>query len=264
MLLVIDIGNTNTVMGVYDGKRLVTDWRISTDRQKTADEYAMLLRELLGSAGLRTGDVDGIAISCVVPPVITAFEGMCAKYFKVIPMIVGPGTRTGMIIRYENPKEVGADRVVNAVAAYEQYGGPAIIVDFGTATTFCAISERGEYLGGVIAPGVGISSEALFQRAAKLPRVELIKPETVIGRNTVASMQSGIIYGFAGLVDAIVSRMKREMGREALVVATGGFAELIGTECREIDKIDPYLTLEGLRILYERNLSEKNPVSNLR
>ena len=253
MILVIDIGNTTTVLGVYREKELVASWRISTDRQKTTDEYDMLLRSLFQSRGLNREDIDGIAISCVVPPVITAFEGMCRKCFGLEPIVVGPGVRTGLIIRYENPKEVGADRIVNAIAAYELYGGPVIVVDFGTATTFCAISDKGEYLGGAIAPGIGISSEALFQRAAKLPRVELVKPRSAIGRNTIVSMQSGIIYGFVGLVDGMVRRFKEEMEGEPFVVATGGFAELIGPESTTIDKIDPFLTLEGLRILYEKN-----------
>lgn len=254
MILVIDIGNTNTVLGVYREKELLADWRVSTDREKTADEYGILLTSLFGHNGFKTREITGIAISSVVPPVMPAFVGMCKKYFGVEPLIVGPGIKTGLSIKYENPKEVGADRIVNAVAALELYGGPLIIVDFGTATTFCAVTEAAEYLGGVIAPGIGISVDALFQRAAKLPRIELIKPPTVIGRNTVASMQSGIIYGTVGLVDEIVSRMKKEMGgREPLVVATGGFAHLIGPESRQINKVNPHLTLEGLRILYERN-----------
>lgn len=255
MLLVIDIGNTNIVVGIYENDELLRDWRISTDREKTADEYGMLFRQLLDTGGFTFSDIKGVAISCVVPPVIGAFEKMCKRYFGVDPMVVGPGTRTGLVIKYENPKEVGADRVVNAVAAYERYGGPLIIVDFGTAITFCAISDRAEYLGGVIAPGAGIATEALFQRTAKLPRVELAKPETVIGRNTITSMQSGIVYGFAGLVDGIIGRIKREMGGNPLVVATGGYADLIGSECKGIDRIDPYLTLEGLRILYHKNRS---------
>ncbi|MCR4403097.1 MAG: type III pantothenate kinase [Firmicutes bacterium] len=253
MILVLDIGNTNIVMGVYERERLIASCRMATDRQKTADEYAMLIRDLFSYHEIDFSGVSGVAISCVVPPVIGTFEDLARRYFHCEPVVVGPGVRTGMVIRYENPKEVGADRIVNAVAAYERYGGPVIVVDFGTATTFCAISASGEYLGGAIAPGIGISSEALFARAAKLPRVELTKPRSVIGRSTVSSMQSGIIYGTVGLVDEIVKRMKREMGGDPRVIATGGFAPLIAEDSSEIDVLDPNLTLEGLRILFERN-----------
>lgn len=254
MVLVLDIGNTNIVLGVYEDTRLVASCRMATDRQKTTDEYAMVIRDLFSYHGLDFADVSGVAISCVVPPVISTFEDLARRYFHCEPVVVEPGVRTGMVIRYENPKEVGADRIVNAVAAYEKYGGPVIVVDFGTATTFCAISASGEYLGGAIAPGIGISSEALFARAAKLPRVELVKPRSVIGRSTVASMQAGIIYGTVGLVDEIVRRMKREMGGNPRVIATGGFAPLIAEDSSEIDVLDPDLTLEGLRILFERNV----------
>ncbi len=257
MLLVLDIGNTNIVLGVYRGSRLEMSSRMSTDWEKTADEYAMLVRDLLSFHGLDFPDIDGVAISCVVPPVVGTFEDLARRYCRCEPLVVEPGIKTGLVIKYENPKEVGADRIVNAVAALEKYGGPVIIVDFGTATTFCAVSEDGEYLGGVIAPGVGISSEALFQRAAKLPRVELVKPKTVIGRSTIRSMQSGIIYGAVGQVDEIVRRMKQEMGGHPRVVATGGLSPLIARESSEIDVIDPDLTLDGLRMLYERNL-ERN------
>ena len=203
--------------------------------------------------GLTFADIEAVVMSSVVPPVNPTLERTCQKYLHITPLVVGPGIKTGMPIKYENPREVGADRIVNAVAAYEQYGGPLIIVDFGTATTFCAVSARGEYLGGAIAPGIAISTEALFARAAKLPRVELIKPPSVIGKNTVNSMQSGFIYGFAGQVNGIVERMKREMAGSPVVVATGGLAELIAEEATAIDKVDTYLTLTGLRIIYERN-----------
>jgi type III pantothenate kinase len=255
MILALDVGNTNIVVGVYKGPELLADFRIATDRQKTADEYGMLLLQLLAFRGIPKDEIRGVIMSSVVPPVIATFERMTEKYFGCRPINVEPGIKTGIIIRYENPKEIGADRIVNAVAAYETYGGPVIVVDFGTATTFCAITENGDYIGGAIAPGIMISSEALFARAAKLPRVELVRPKSVIGKNTVQSMQSGIIYGFVGQVDEIVRRMKAELGGNPKVIATGGLAELVAVESREIDEVNPFLTLMGLRILYERNES---------
>lgn len=253
MILVFDIGNTNIVLGVFEGKNLVQHWRISTSTQRTDDEYYVVLRAMFESSGIPMKKVKALVISSVVPPLMLALEKMSKKYFGVEPLVVGPGIKTGISIKYDNPREVGADRIVNALAGYELYGGPLIIVDFGTATTFCAISAKGEYLGGAIAPGIGISTEALFARAAKLPRVELVKPPTVIGKNTINSMQSGIIYGFAGQVDAVVNRIKKEMQSDPLVVATGGLAELIARESSTINKVDPLLTLTGLRIVYERN-----------
>ncbi len=253
MILVLDVGNTNIVLGVYNNKALVHSWRISTDKHKTADEYGIQIRILFQYAEIEYRQINAVVISSVVPPIMPALEQMTEKYFGMKPLVVGPGVKTSMPIKYDNPREVGADRIVNAIAAIEIYGGPLIIVDFGTATTFCAISRQGEYLGGAIAPGVGISTEALVGKAAKLPRIELVKPRAVIGKTTIASMQSGIIYGIVGQVDGIVIRIKAEMGTEANVVATGGLAELISKESATINIVNPNLTLEGLRIIYERN-----------
>jgi len=253
MLLVFDIGNTNIVLGAYEGKELLQHWRISTDRLKTGDEYGMLINNLFTYGGLSIKDIEAVIISSVVPPLVVPLVKMCQRYFNVEPLVVGPGIKTGICIKYENPRDVGADRIVNAVAAHHKYDGALIIVDFGTATTFCVISENGDYLGGAIAPGIGISTEALFQRAAKLPRIELVKPKSIICRNTVTSMQSGIIYGFVGQVDGIVTRMKEELGRDAFVVATGGLASLIATESSTINAIEHFLTLEGLQVIYELN-----------
>jgi type III pantothenate kinase len=253
MIFVMDVGNTNITLGVYRGEQLVHHWRIATIRERTDDEHAVMIQNLFAMANLSFAQIDGIAISSVVPPLMNALESMCIKYFKKKPLIVGPGVKTGLSIKYENPREVGADRIVNAVAAIEIYGPPLIIVDFGTATTFCVIDEAGQYLGGIIAPGIQISTEALFQRAAKLPRIELVKPSSVIGRNTITSMQSGVIYGFVGQVDGLVNRIRQELPLPFQVIATGGLAELVASESRTIDKTDPFLTLAGLRMIYERN-----------
>jgi len=254
MLLAIDIGNTNTVLGLFNDGSLVHDWRIRTEVNMTIDEYAITLRSLFSVHEIDRNDVTDVVISCVVPPVLNSAERFCQSYFRTSALVVGPGIRTGMPILYDNPKEVGADRIVNAVAAYEQRKDAVIVVDFGTATTFDYISERGEYMGGVISPGIMISCEALFQKASKLPRVEIFaRPPSILAKNTIASMNAGIVYGYAGLVEGIISRMKKEVNREIYVIATGGLASLIASECRLIDAVDDYLTLKGLRIIFDRN-----------
>lgn len=254
MLLAFDVGNTNIVLGVYEGKRLVNFWRLKTDAVKTSDEYGMMISQLFAHQGFKMADVSAVVISSVVPPIMYTLEHMTRKYLSCEPLIVGPGIKTGMNIKYDNPKEVGADRIVNAVAAYELYGGPLIIVDFGTATTFCAISANGDYLGGAISPGIRISMDALFERTAKLPRVELIKPETVICKNTISSIQSGVIYGYVGQVDYIVKRMKKEINDPGTkVIATGGLSKLIASESETIEVVNGLLPLYGLRIIHERN-----------
>lgn len=253
MLLVFDIGNTQTVVGVFFKDKLIANWRLATDRQKTVDEYGILLKSLFADQEIDSKRMKEAIISSVVPPVTGLFEKTVQKYFGVDVLVVGPGIKTGLSIKYENPREVGADRVVNAVAALHIYGPPLIIVDFGTATTFCAIAPNGDYLGGAIAPGLSIASEALFQRTAKLPRVELVKPKTVIGKNTISSMQSGLIYGYIGLVESLITRIMAEINCKAKVIATGGLAEMISNETRMIDSVNPNLTLEGLRVIYELN-----------
>ncbi|AJE03459.1 type III pantothenate kinase [Geobacter pickeringii] len=253
MLLVIDVGNSNIVLGIYDRERLLRDWRVSTDKAKTTDEYGILVHELFRLAGLGFKDITDIIISSVVPTLTGVLERLSQSYFGFRPYVVGPGIKTGMPIQYDNPKEVGADRIVNAVAGYEKYRTSLIIVDFGTATTFDYVNRKGEYCGGAIAPGLMISIEALFQKASKLPRVEIVKPPSIIAKNTVNSMQAGIFYGYVGLVDEIVSRMKTESKDTPKVIATGGLAALIAPESKCIETIEEYLTLEGLRILYQRN-----------
>ena len=253
MLLVVDVGNTNTVLGLFDGEQLVHDWRIRTVVDHTVDEYGMLIYNLYKTSRISSRKIQDIIISCVVPPMLNILEPLCQKYFNLKPLIVGPGVKTGMPIFYDNPKEVGADRIVNAVAGFEKYKRDLIIVDFGTATTFDYVSNKGEYMGGCITPGIMISSEALFERAAKLPRVELSKPKSIVAKDTVSSMQAGIMYGYAGLVDGICDRMKAEVKSAPLVIATGGLAKVVAPETKSINVVDEMLTLEGLRIIYLRN-----------
>lgn len=256
VLFVIDVGNTNIVLGVYDGDELKYHWRTSTSRDKTEDEYGMFINDLLCHHGLSFEEFDGIIISSVVPPIMFALEKMCKKYFKIEPIVIGPGIKTGLNIKYENPREVGADRIVNAVSAIDLYGSPLVIVDFGTATTFCYINEDKQYMGGAIAPGIGISTEALYTRASKLPRIEISKPPNIVGKNTVHAMQAGILFGYVGQVDEIVRRMKEQSNTPPKVIATGGLATLIAKESRTIDIVDPFLTLKGLQMIYEKNKDE--------
>jgi len=250
-LLVVDLGNTNLVLGLYSGDQLVSNWRLATARERTADEYGILARQLVGDAFHNS--LEGAIVASVVPPLNSAMAFMIQKYFDIEPMFVEPGVKTGIAIHVDNPLEVGADRIVNCAAAHHAYGGPTVIVDFGTATTFDVVTENAEFVGGVIAPGLNISAEALFARAARLPRVDVRRPDHVIGTNTVVNMQSGIYFGYLGLVDGILSRIKREVPNLKKVVATGGLATLFAEESEHIDEVDSELTLKGLKIIYDRN-----------
>jgi len=273
MLFVLDVGNTNTVLGVFARvakarpgndanelpryEHLLANWRVATSRTSTVDEYGVLFRNLFSMAGLEATGIHGIVISSVVPPLDPVLRQVCERYFNLRPLFIEPGVKTGMPVHYDNPAEVGADRIVNAVAAFEKYGGPCIVVDFGTATTFDCVSAKGEYLGGVICPGIGISADALFERTARLPRVEIRKPARVIGSNTVGSLQSGLYYGYLGLVDGILELLLAELGQETRVLATGGLGPMIGVGSKYIKNVDDLLTLEGLRIIWERNASAR-------
>ncbi len=265
VLLVIDIGNTNVSLGIFDypgGRgKLSQHWRIGTHREQTSDEVVIALRSLFAHAGRVTGDVTDAIICCVVPPLLPIWERVCTKLFDRPPMVVGPGIRTGMPVRYENPREVGADRIVTSVAAHDLLGGPTIAVDFGTATTFDCISRNGEYVGGVIFPGILVAMEALFERTSMLHRVEIARPKSVIGRTTTSAIQSGLLYGYAGMVDAMVGRIRQELGEDARVVATGGLAQRVGRESDTVEKIEPFLTLEGLRIIFEKNRMDRGDAS---
>jgi len=254
MLLALDIGNTQIVVGIYQNKQLFAAWRMATSVQRTADEYAVILSEFLVQKGLAPANIRGIVIGCVMPPLLTTFEDLCRRHLGREPLVVGPGIKTGLRIRTDDPREVGADRVANALAAKTLYGTPAIVIDFGTATALDAVDANGDYLGNAIAPGLAIAAEALFSRTAQLRRIELHAPGTAIGKNTVAAMQSGVVYGHVGLVEGLVERFQKELGGRAKVIATGDSAELIAKETRVIEIVDPHLTLQGLRLIYEVNV----------
>jgi type III pantothenate kinase len=253
MLLTIDVGNTNTVLGLHQGAELKAHWRLTTRREQTADEYGILVRNLFATAAIDPARIEGVALASVVPPLTSVLVELSRHYLGHDPLVVEPGVRTGMPILYEPPGDVGADRIVNGVAALAAYGGPVIVVDFGTATTFDVITRKGEYVGGVICPGIGISADALFQRAARLPRVDVRNPGRVVGRSTVGSIQAGLYFGYAAMVEGLIVRIRSELAEPARVVATGGLAETLAGDIPSIEKVDPTLTLDGLRLIWERN-----------
>lgn len=257
MLLAINVGNTNIRFGVYENKKMIAHWKLSTNREWTADEFGMYFISFFQHENLKISDIEAVIIASVVPPIMFSFEHAIKKYLGKNPILIGPGIKTGINIKYENPRELGADRIANAVAAYEIYGGPVIVVDFGTATTYNAVSSKGEFLGGVICPGIIISAEALYMRTAKLPKIDLAKHDAVIGRNTSVGMQSGVFYGYVGQVDYLVEKIKQEMNEDNIkVIATGGLAKFVESEAKTIDEVNGRLTLEGLRIIYEKNRAE--------
>ena len=256
LLLTIDAGNTNTVLGVHEGEALRAHWRLTTRREQTADEYGILVRNLFAGSGIDPRSVVGVALASVVPPLTSVLVSLARQYLGQEPLVVEPGVRTGMPILYEPPSDVGADRIVNGVAAFAVFGGPVVVVDFGTATTFDVVTKKGEYAGGVICPGIGISADALFQRAARLPRVDVRNPGRVVGRSTVGSIQAGLYFGYASMVEGIIGRIRAELGERARVVATGGLAETMAADIPSIEAVDPVLTLTGLRLIWERNRNE--------
>lgn len=264
MLLCIDIGNTNTVVGVYRGEDLVAHWRFSTDHHKMPDEYGILLMSMFGHRGLQVSDIQGVVLASVVPPISEMILEMIDEYIGVAPLVVDAGVKTGISVRYDSPRDVGADRIVNVAAAYRQYGGPACIVDFGTGTTFDALSAKGDYLGGAIAPGIRVAAEALFLRASKLPRIDLQAPKRAIGTNTPDAMRSGILYGYVGLVEGMVARFRRELGEGMRVIATGGLANVIAAQTSVIEVVDPWLTLKGLRLIYALNAPHASALDSAR
>lgn len=258
MLLAVDIGNTNIDLGLFEGKDLQANWSLATDVDKCPDEYAVILFSLLTIHGAKPSDITEAVICSVSPPLIPSFRELCQRYFKINPLIVEAGIKTGVSILLDNPREVGPDRIVNAVGGHHLYGGPLIVIDLGTATTFDVVSEKGDYLGGAIAPGIRIATDALFQRTARLPRVELVRPKHVIGRDTISAMRSGILYGYVGLIEGLVGRIQQELGTKARVIATGGYADLLANETKVIEIVDPYLTLVGLNEIYERHFGRQH------
>ncbi len=256
--MAVDIGNTTIDIGIFKGEELLTHWKLATDVRKSSDEYAVIILSLFQQQGLQSSDITRVAICSVSPPLVPVLREFCNRYMNISPLMVEAGVKTGVSILMDNPREVGPDRIVNAVGGHYLYGGPLIVIDMGTATTFDVVSEKGEYLGGAIAPGIKIATDALFQRTAKLPRVELVRPKQVIGKDTISAMQSGSIFGYVGLIEGIVSRIQKEMGTNCKVIATGGYANLLAKETKVIEIVDPNLTLIGLRVIHERNMGKNH------